>query len=155
MSKGLLLVTGASGFIGSHVVDRALKGGYDVRLTVRKERQIDELRQLFPTYTSQMDFAVVPDITATYAFDSAMEGVDYIFHLASPMPLKGEDFQRDYVDPAVKGTNSILKAALGTPSIKKVMVMASILSIMPMGGMAMGDLVVQGKQAVPLRYWRD
>jgi nucleoside-diphosphate-sugar epimerase len=152
MSKGLLLITGASGFIGSHVLDRAIKAGYDVRLTVRKETQIDELQQLFPTHTSQMDFAVVPDITATDAFNRAMEGVNYIFHLASPMPLKGEDLQRDYVDPAVKGTDAILKAALETPSIKKVTVMASILSIMPMGGLAMKNLVITGKQVMLLGY---
>jgi len=152
MSKELLLITGASGFIGSHVLDRAIKAGYDVRLTVRRETQIDELKQLFPAHTSQMDFAVVPDITVTDAFHRAVEGVSYIFHLASPMPLKGEDFQRDYVDPAVKGTVSILKAALETPSIKKVTVMASILSIMPIGGLAMKNLVITGKQAVLLRY---
>ncbi|KUJ17794.1 NAD(P)-binding protein [Mollisia scopiformis] len=149
MSKGLILITGASGFIGSHVLDRVLKAGYNVRLTIRKEAQIHELKQLFPAHTQQMDFAVVPDITALDAFGKAMDGVDYIFHLASPMPMKGEDLQRDYVDPAVKGTDAILKAALETPSVKRVTIMASILSIMPMGGMAMQDLVIKENSNEP------
>lgn len=144
MSKGLLLITGATGFIGSHVVDRAIKALYNIRLTVRKEAQIDDLKKLFPLANNQLSFAVVPDITASDAFEKATEGVDYIFHLASPMPLKGEDLQRDYVDPAVKGTASILSAALKTSSVKRVTVMASILSIMPMGGLTMKGLVIKG-----------
>jgi nucleoside-diphosphate-sugar epimerase len=145
MAKGLILITGASGFIGSHVLKVALKAGYNVRLSVRKQTQIEELKKLVPTYTSQMEFVVVPDVTAAGAFDGAMDGADYVFHLASPMPGKGTDFQKDYVQPAVRGTESILKTANATPSIKRVIVISSILSLMPMGGLTMKDVVIKGK----------
>jgi nucleoside-diphosphate-sugar epimerase len=145
MSKELILISGASGFIGSHVVDVTLRAGYNVRLTVRKETQIGELKRLFSAHVSDMDFVVVPDITIPDAFDEAMNGVDYVFHLASPMPGKGEDFRKDYVDPAVKGTESLLQAANAAPSIKRVTVLSSILSLMPMGGMVMRDIAIKSK----------
>jgi len=74
---------------------------------------------------------VVPDITSTAAFRSALDDVDYIFHLASPMPGKGSDFKADYVDPAVQGTESILYAALEFPRIRRVFVMSSVLALTP------------------------
>jgi nucleoside-diphosphate-sugar epimerase len=144
MSKKLLLITGATGFIGSHVLDRAIKAGYNIRLTVRKAAQINELKQLFPSASNQLDFIAVPNITVPDAFNKAVNGVDYVLHLASPMPLKGEDLQQDYVDPAVKGTLSILNGALQSTSVKRVTIMASVLSIMPMGGLAMKGLVLKG-----------
>lgn len=116
-----------------------------MRLAVRKESQIGDLKKLFPADTSLMEFVVVPDLTKPGAFEGKLDGADYIFHLASPMPGKGEDFKKDYLEPAVKGTSSILEAALAFPSIKRVTIMASILSIMPMGGLAIPNLVVKGK----------
>jgi nucleoside-diphosphate-sugar epimerase len=145
MSKELILISGASGFIGSHVVDVSLKAGYNVRLTIRKEPQIEELKKLFPAHISNIDFVVVPDITVPSAFEKAVDGVDYIFHLASPMPGKGEDFIKDYVDPAVKGTESLLYAANSAPTVKRVTVLASILSLIPIGGMAKSDVDIRGK----------
>jgi nucleoside-diphosphate-sugar epimerase len=147
MTKGLILITGATGFIGSHVLDLALITGYSVRVTVRKEEQIADLKKLFPSYTSQLDFITVPDITATHAYDKAVNGVEYVLHLASPMPMKGEDLQKDYVDPAVKGTDAVLRAAKASLSVKRVIIMASILSIMPMGGMMATDIDVKGEFA--------
>ncbi|KAB8233364.1 uncharacterized protein BDW43DRAFT_311088 [Aspergillus alliaceus] len=64
-------------------------------------------------------------------FKEALQGVDYVFHLASPMPGKGSDVQRDYIDPAVKGTEAILYAALEFPQIKKVVVVSSVLALAP------------------------
>jgi nucleoside-diphosphate-sugar epimerase len=103
---------------------------------------------LFPVHRDQISFEVVPDITAPNAFDGKLNGVDYIFHLASPMPGKGEDFKKDYVEPAVKGTESILKAANAAPRVKRVTVMASILSLMPMGGLKMRDIVIKGNNSL-------
>ncbi|KAF5857379.1 hypothetical protein ETB97_005914 [Aspergillus alliaceus] len=47
------------------------------------------------------------------------------------MPGKGSDVQRDYIDPAVKGTEAILYAALEFPQIKKVVVVSSALALAP------------------------
>ncbi|KAL7801980.1 hypothetical protein V8C43DRAFT_146003 [Trichoderma afarasin] len=131
MSSKLAFITGATGFIGSQVVTSALREGYNVRLSVRKAEQIENLKDIFRDNVSKIEFVVVPDISKPQAFDDALDNVEVVFHIASPMPGKGADLHKDYLDPAVRGTLSVLESARKIPSIKKVVIMASILSIGP------------------------
>ncbi|KAF6817532.1 nad dependent epimerase dehydratase family protein [Colletotrichum plurivorum] len=137
MSTSLVFITGASGFIGAHITALTLRAGHRVRLSVRKEEQIPKLRAVFAEFTADADknieFVLVPDFTKADAFGTAVAGVDYVVHVASPMVGKGADFQRDYIDPAVQGTTSVLDAAKASPSIKRVLVMSSILALLPIG----------------------
>ncbi|KAL7785293.1 hypothetical protein V8C37DRAFT_420022 [Trichoderma ceciliae] len=131
MSSKLVFVTGATGFIGSQVVASALKEGYKVRMSVRKPEQVEGLKALFHNDASRLQFVVVPDMSQPKAFDSALDDVEAIFHLASPMPGKGTDLHKDYIDPALQGTLSILEGAKKVPSVKRVVIMSSILGIGP------------------------
>ena len=150
MAQELVLITGATGFIGSQTALSALKAGYRVRLSVRKPDQIEKLKKLFSEFVGSLDFAVVSDFTAPDAFKSAVEGVDYIFHLASPMVGQGSDFQNDYVAPAVKGTESILFSAKEQPSIKRVIVMSSILGLLPLGALGWENLDFKGMKHIKM-----
>jgi nucleoside-diphosphate-sugar epimerase len=143
MSQERIFITGSTGFIGSHVIDVALKAGYRVRLSVRKDTQITLLKSIFPT--GKLEFVIVPDISQRDAFQGLLDDVDYIFHLASPMPGKGQDIQKDYVEPAVNGTESILLAASRYPRVKKVVIMSSLLSIIPMGAIQKPGIFISGK----------
>lgn len=145
MSSNLAFVTGATGFIGSQVVATALKDGYHVRVSVRKPEQIDTLKGIFHNDASRLQFVVVPDISVPGAFDSALDDVQVIFHLASPMPGKGTDLHRDYLEPARNGTLSILESAKKVASIKKVIVMSSILGIGPVDLFFNTDTFVPGE----------
>ncbi|BCS29657.1 uncharacterized protein APUU_71227A [Aspergillus puulaauensis] len=127
MPSSTILITGATGFIGAHVVRDSLEAGYTVRLSIRRAKQATQLRQLFPQYAGQLDFVVVPDITENGAFDDALQGVTFVFHLASPMGTPG-----DQIAPAVQGTLSLLESAAKQPSIRKVVITASVLSFMPL-----------------------
>ncbi|PWY83855.1 NAD(P)-binding protein [Aspergillus sclerotioniger CBS 115572] len=138
----LVFVTGATGFIGSHVVTTTLRAGYRVRLSIRKAEQEATLRELFPGYDYKIETCIVPDISQQESFKEALQGVDYVFHLASPTPGKGDDFKQDYVDPAVKGTEAILYAVLEFPQIKKVTVVSSVLALAPVGFLIAKDLVL-------------
>jgi nucleoside-diphosphate-sugar epimerase len=144
MAPKLIFITGATGFIGSQVVASALNDGYRVRLSVRKAEQVEKLEALFLSHSSMLEFVIVPDITKMDAFDGKLDGVNYVFHLASPMPGKGSDVRLDYVDPAVQGTESMLHAAKSAPSVERVVVMASMLSLIPMGALRSPGLVVKG-----------
>ncbi|RAH42560.1 flavonol reductase [Aspergillus brunneoviolaceus CBS 621.78] len=125
----LVLITGATGFIGSQVVWDVLKAGYRVRLVVRRAEQATKLERIYDRYAKELEFAVVPDLTIDGCFDEPLQGADYALHLASPLPGAGDDL----LSPAVRGTVSILHSALKVPSIKKVVVTASALSIIPLG----------------------
>ena len=130
MSKGLVFVSGATGFIGSHFVGDLLQGGYSVRAGIRSPEKSQLLQNLYPSSDDTLDFAVVPDITKPSAFKDALKGVDYVYHLASPMVGKAIEID-DYVQPAVDGVLSILNSAKEQGSIKKVVVMSSFVSVMP------------------------
>jgi len=129
MSRSTVFITGATGFIGAHVALSALKAGHHVKLSVRREGQIESLRQALDAFADKLEFVIVPDYTTSGAFDDALKGSDYVIHVASPLAKPNEDL----VTPAVKGTTSILESASKTPTVKKVVITASVASLIPLG----------------------
>ncbi|KAJ0363469.1 hypothetical protein COL154_005615 [Colletotrichum chrysophilum] len=153
MSASLIFITGATGFIGSQIASSVLKTGYRVRLSVRREEQIQKLQEAFPTFADQLQFILIPDFTKTNTFADAVVGVDYVIHVASPMVGQGADFQDDYINPAVQGTLSLLDAAKATPSIKRVLITSSILALISLESlftMAGNGLVVREHAGIDL-----
>lgn len=149
MSKSLVFITGATGFIGSQVVASTLKAGYRVRLSIRKAEQERTLRERYAEFSSDIDTCVIPDLSKPEAFSSALAGVDYVFHLASPMPGNGVNVKRDYVEPAVLATTSILRTALHFKQIKKVLIMSSLLALVPVDAIISKEVTVKGAQPTP------
>lgn len=76
-----ILVTGANGYIASHVIDKLLSDGYKVRGTVRAEKPwLDEY------FTSQYgkdsyESVVVPSLEDESALDKAFEGIEGVVHV--------------------------------------------------------------------------
>lgn len=121
----------ATGYLASAIVKRLVEDGKNVRITVRRKEAGEALRQaLGSSLKGSLDVAVVSDITESGAFKSALQEVTYIFHAASPLPGDGKtDPKRDFLDPALNGTLALLRDAHATPSVKKVVLTASIASI--------------------------
>ncbi|NJR13700.1 MAG: aldehyde reductase [Phyllobacteriaceae bacterium] len=124
-----VLVTGANGFIAAHVVERLLARGYQVVGTVRDASNAAHHQHLtaLPGAADRLTL-VSADLTAADPF-SAHADVDAIIHMASPYVLNVGDPQRDLVDPAVKGTLSLLEAALQHPRVKRVVLTSSVAAI--------------------------
>ncbi|KAK1144062.1 putative PKS/NRPS-like protein biosynthetic cluster [Aspergillus melleus] len=141
MPSGLIFITGATGFIGSAVALQALKQGYQLRISVRRESQIQKLKNLFSKdgYSDKVEFVVVADITQNSALAGRLDGVEYVLHIASPL-LHGTD-KESYFDPAVKGTMAILTEAAKVESIKKVVVTSSIAAFIPVTGVPAGGVI--------------
>ncbi|KAF9893485.1 hypothetical protein FE257_010797 [Aspergillus nanangensis] len=137
MSKGLIFITGASGFIGSATALEALKAGYRLRVCLR--RPADYLRTLFSKYSQQVEYVFILDLTDESAFRDKLDGVDFVLHLASPLP-HGTN-KETYFTPAVKGTTALLKAATKVPSIKKVVVTSSMAALVPLAGIPDGGVI--------------
>ncbi|KAK4035216.1 hypothetical protein C8A01DRAFT_18094 [Parachaetomium inaequale] len=127
--KGLVLVTGANGYIAASTVEAFLKAGYSVRGTVRKLSSTDKIKEALSEYADQLEFAEVPDITVPGAFDEAVKGVDAVAHLASPVSF-------DFTDPepvlksAINGTVRALESAQKEPKIKNFVLMSSIVAVL-------------------------
>lgn len=137
MTKELIFITGATGYIGSATALAALEAGYRLRISWRKPSK--DIETLFAKYRDQVEYVTVADITDENAFSGKLDGVSYVLHLASPLP-RGVN-KDDYFDPAVKGTTAILKEAAKVKSIKKVVVTSSILSLIPMTGIPAGGII--------------
>lgn len=90
MVGSLLLITGATGFVGFRVLCFALEYGYRVRAVVRSEAKAEILRSNSDLKAlgrlDHLEFTFVPDFVKSGAFDMATEGVDFIIHCASPIP---------------------------------------------------------------------
>lgn len=82
----MIKITGVSGYIGFKTMYMALAQGYQVRAIVRKEEQIEKLKN-HPKISnaSNLRFFVIPDLAAKDAFAGVFDGAKAILHLASPL----------------------------------------------------------------------
>ena len=133
-SGELILLTGGTGHIGYRTLVEALRAGYEVRAAIRRESSIAEIKatKSIQPYLSSLSFVIVEDITKDGAFDEAVKDVSYIVHVASPLARPSEDPDKAIIQPAIRGTLSILRSALKQPSIKRVVITASGASVTPL-----------------------
>lgn len=133
----LVLVTGATGFIGFRTLVETLKAGYRARAAVRNEGGIKKVKaaKSIQPYLSQLEFVLVPDIIKEGAYNEAVKDVDYIIHLASPTtnldetPTE-ETYDAVLIQPALQGTMNMLRAAKAySPTTKRMVITASVVSI--------------------------
>lgn len=127
-TKKPVCVTGASGFIASHIVKQLLEQGYRVRGTVRKSSQNYPFLLALPGAAEQLEL-VEADLLAAGSYDKAVEGCDYVMHTASPYKNKVKNPQTDLVDPAVNGTETLLESCLKSDCVKRVILTSSIAAI--------------------------
>lgn len=152
-SEQTILVTGASGFVAAHVLTAFLSAGYKVRGTVRSESTAEKVRKTHSEWSSQLSFAIVPDIRDPSAFDEAVKGVDGVIHTASPFQMSVEDNERDLLEPAIKGTEGILESiAKNAPQVKRVVVTSSFAAIIDMSKGSAPGYVYTEKDWNPCTY---
>jgi dihydroflavonol-4-reductase len=95
-----ILVTGGTGFIGSHLVKNLLNIGKEVKVLTRKERKISAPVEV-----------VIGDITDFNSLKRAVKDVDIVFHLAA-VTSGSKISERAYWEVNVKGTENIIKASV-------------------------------------------
>ena len=70
------------------------------------------------------------DSTVISFFFRAVSGCQYVFHMASPIPLSAPRKDSDLIDPAVQGTIAVLKAARDAGCVKRVVLTSSLAAVM-------------------------
>ncbi len=119
-----ILVTGADGFIGSHLTEELVKKGYKVKAFVYYNSfnnwgWLDTL----PKNIMQNVEIFTGDIRDPNGVRTAMNGVDGVFHLAALIAIPFSYHSPDsYVDTNIKGTLNVLQAARDNSNIKRVLV---------------------------------
>lgn len=108
-----VLITGADGFIGSHLTEALLEAGYNVKAFVyyNSFNNWGWLDTLPKEKLSQIEI-FTGDIRDPNGVRTAMKGVDMVFHLAALIAIPFSYHSPDsYVDTNIKGTLNVLQAA--------------------------------------------
>jgi nucleoside-diphosphate-sugar epimerase len=109
-----VLVTGGSGFIGSHCILQLLEAGHTVRTTVRSLEREARVREMLKTAGAEpggrLSFYAA-DLLHDDGWAAAMKGCEYVLHVASPFPPRVPDDENEIIRPAVDGTLRVLRAA--------------------------------------------
>ena len=132
IQKGeLVLITGGTGWVGSHIVDKALEHGLKVRLAIRSEEKAKSLIQgLRSKYgkDAHIETVIVKDFNADDAYEEAVKGVQGIIHAASNLSFS--DKWDEVIPPTVQGYRSLLNAAHAQgDSVKRVVVTSSSIAL--------------------------
>ena len=126
-----VLVTGGSGFVGSHTIIECLKAGHTVRTTVRDlKRKPDVLEMLKSAGMEPGDklsfFAA--DLGSDEGWNEAVKGCDFILHVASPFPTAKIKHEDEIIRPATEGALRVLRAARDA-GVKRVVMTSSFAAI--------------------------
>ncbi|KAF5621619.1 dihydroflavonol 4-reductase [Fusarium tjaetaba] len=145
-SKPIVLVTGANGYIAGPVIEAFLKAGYAVRGTVRSKSSADPLSQ---TLSHQVPSILRSRVSASSIYEDlnlTISGIHAIVHLAAGVSLSFTD-PEPVLEVAIQGTLGVLESAITESSVKSVVLMSSIASI------------INGSKEAPARFteadWND
>ncbi len=116
MKKVKILITGATGFIGSHLAESLLKDGHQIKAIVRKTSNLQWLKDL-PIELIDVS------LNDRNALESVVEGIDYIYHVAGLVAAKTYD---EFLKANRDTTLNLLQASLDrNPDIKRFLLVSS------------------------------
>lgn len=113
-TKETVLVTGGSGFIASYCIISLLNNGYKVRATLRSLKKVDSVKKMLRSGGIQsfedLSFAEA-DLQNEASWTDAVQGCQYVIHVASPTPNTDAITEEDFVVPAKNGVLFVMRAA--------------------------------------------
>ena len=112
MTNDQVLVTGGTGFLGTHVIAQLLTSGYKVRTTVRNLEREGELRGALARagVDGEIDL-LVADLSEDAGWSDAVAGARYVVNVASPFPPAMPGSDDDVIRPARDGALRVLRAS--------------------------------------------
>ena len=124
-----VLLTGVSGWIAKHTAIELLNKGYEVLGTVRNNNLIDQTRQTIGKYAPIEKLSFVElDLLKDEGWNEAAKGCKYIFHIASPFPIKVSRNREVLLPVAVDGTIRVLNAGLNA-GVEQIIKTSSIVAM--------------------------
>jgi nucleoside-diphosphate-sugar epimerase len=127
----VVLVTGGSGFIGSHCILQLLAAGHQVRTTVRNLKRESDVRAMLRQGGAEpgerLSFFAA-DLEGDTGWLQAVAGCDYVLHVASPFPASVPKDENELIAPAREGALRVLRAARDA-AVKRVVLTSSFAAI--------------------------
>jgi len=126
-----VLVTGGSGFIGSHAILQLLHAGHQIRTTVRNLAREADVRAMLRE--GGMDAGdrlrvLAADLENDTGWPEAVAGCEYVLHVASPFPERLPSDENELIVPAREGALRVLRAARDA-GVKRVVLTSSFAAI--------------------------
>ncbi len=121
-----VLITGISGFIGSHTAVKALRKGYHVIGTLRDLDRAETIARILSRQgadTGRLEFKEA-DLLDSQVWNELMKRTDYVLHIASPFPRVMPKRDEALIKPAKQGTLHVLRAA-AAQGVKRVVLTSS------------------------------
>jgi len=138
----LVLVTGANGFIGSHLTEALLARGYRVRCMVRRTSDLSFIRHLPVEWT-------YADLDGGEGLGTAVEGVDAVCHCAALTRALDEE---TLVRVNVRGVEALAQACLkANPRLRRLLFVSSVAAVGPSDGP--GDAVDELRPPRPVTWY--
>jgi nucleoside-diphosphate-sugar epimerase len=126
-----VLVTGGSGFIGSHCILQLLAAGHQVRTTVRSLKREGDVRSLLKQGGAEpgnrLSFFAA-DLERDAGWSKAAAGCEYVLHVASPFPPSVPKHEDELIVPARDGALRVLRASRDA-GVKRVVLTSSFAAI--------------------------
>jgi nucleoside-diphosphate-sugar epimerase len=124
-----VLLTGISGWIAKHTAIELLNAGYEVLGTIRNKNLVDQTKQTISKYASTEKLSFVElDLLKDDGWNEAAKGCRYIFHIASPFPMKVSSNRENLLPVAVDGTLRVLNAGLNA-GVEQIIKTSSIVAM--------------------------
>ncbi|MEE2624691.1 MAG: NAD-dependent epimerase/dehydratase family protein [Candidatus Thermoplasmatota archaeon] len=134
MTDEMVVVTGSSGYIGSHIVANLLSRGRNVRATVRDAsdpERVDHLRDMDVAEGGSLEI-VEMDLLDYASVHGAISGCTEVIHTAAVVRLTAKRPQEQIVDPSVIGTQNVLDAIDAVDSVVCLVHTSSTAAIRPL-----------------------
>ncbi|XVF71877.1 hypothetical protein PTKIN_Ptkin12aG0074900 [Pterospermum kingtungense] len=129
--KGIVCVTGGTGYIASWQIKRLLEEGYSVHTTVRVDPEnnndVSFLTSLPGAAQRLKIFSA--DLNDPDSFDAAIEGCKGVLHVATPVDLEAKESEQVLTKRSINGALGILKSCLKSKTVKRVVYTSSIAAV--------------------------
>jgi dihydroflavonol-4-reductase len=165
----MIVVTGGTGFVGSHLLLELLKDNKSIRVIIRKEGNPEKVLSVWKYYAQDTDSLLKKidwfrcDITDKMSLSEALQDADRVYHCAALVTLAGIN-KRDMYNANVLGTQNVVNICI-QQNVKKLLFVSSIAAIgKSINGIALTEedgwpvksksIYAQTKTLAELEVWR-
>ena len=134
-----VLITGATGFVGGHLVPALIECGYQVKCLVRNEDKARRLKAQFNVET------IIGDVTDANSLRGISENIDYVIHLAAMghVSAVSKDAYNQFIEINEGGTKNLINEFRYSKTLKKFVHFSSTAAMGPIG------LLILDEESVP------